>query len=555
VAPPPAQTPVFLDRVDVNLINVEVMVTDGRKSVTGLTRDDFVVIDDGEKVEITNFYAVESGLRSSEGMGTPEQAASAAVELPRERSFVVILVDNTFISPPQRWQIFAELRKRLDALLEGSQVMVASKDRTVMVEERFTSDRTKIDEAIERIARTGGAGGLTMAGERIILNQIGAGASPPIQGPSIGGGGSSLGASNLAQQDASLTMGMVQAHASAVFQDVRRSTHAIRAFLNSLAGLPGRKAILYVSDGIPLRPGELVFRAWFEKYGVYADEQRVFSVEEAVAEYDPTQEFVDMIGDAATNRVAFYPIASGLTPALSAISARNPGDIVTASFAIQNQAPATEGIRLLARATGGAVSTEIANFDNLLDQMKTDLSSFYSLGFNSRHDGDGKVHKIRVMVKRPGVQLRYLDTYRDKSPDERMEDLTLSTVLMEEGTNPLQAWVELGEMESEGRRYILPLEVKFPLGKLALIPEENVHRGSVSIFVVVRDDEGRISEPAKVPLPVSIPSENLAAAMSGAAAYATKIRLRSGEQTIGIGVRDDVANLSSTLNVKVNVGR
>jgi VWFA-related protein len=556
-APPQGQRPVFLDRIDVNLVNVEVMVSDGGKPVTGLTRDDFEVYDDGERVEITNFYAVESGLRSAAAPAGLEEADAAGATLPRERSFVVVLVDNAFISPPQRSQVFAGLRKQLDSLLfEGSRVMVVNKDRTIQIEQRFTSDRTKVEEAIERIAKTASQSNMTVAGERIVLRQIETGAAPTSENAQAIGSGGSLGAPDVAEVDAQVTMSGAHAHASAVFQNVRRSTHAIRAFLNSLAGLPGRKAILYVSDGLPLRPGELVFRYWFQKYGaVYADLVNVFSVEEAVAEYDTSEELVDLVADAATNRVAFYPIASGLTPALQAVSARNAGDVITGSFAIENQAPATHGLRLLARATGGAVSTEVANFESLLEQMRTDLNSFYSLGFNSPHEGDGKVHKVRVVVDRPGVQVRFLDTYRDKDPDQRMEDMTLSALLMDEGTNPLQAWVELGETESDGKRFVLPLQIKFPLGKLALVPEEKVHRGSVSIFVVVRDDEGRISDPQKIPLPVSIPNENILAAMSSAAAYATKIRLRSGDQTIGIGVRDDLANLSSTLNVKVNVGR
>ena len=50
----------FFDTVDVYVVNVEVIVTDqDGNPVTGLTRDDFEVFEDGKKVELTNFFAVE----------------------------------------------------------------------------------------------------------------------------------------------------------------------------------------------------------------------------------------------------------------------------------------------------------------------------------------------------------------------------------------------------------------------------------------------------------------------------------------------------------------
>src|SRR5688572_25929801 len=61
-APPENPEPTFFESIDVNVVNVEVYVTDkqGRR-VQGLTRDDFQVLEDGKPVEITNFYAVSGG--------------------------------------------------------------------------------------------------------------------------------------------------------------------------------------------------------------------------------------------------------------------------------------------------------------------------------------------------------------------------------------------------------------------------------------------------------------------------------------------------------------
>jgi len=59
-----AQTPV-IEKIDVNVVNVDVTVTDrAGNPVRGLTRDDFQILEDGKLQKVTNFYAVENGGRA-----------------------------------------------------------------------------------------------------------------------------------------------------------------------------------------------------------------------------------------------------------------------------------------------------------------------------------------------------------------------------------------------------------------------------------------------------------------------------------------------------------
>ena len=49
---------IFIDRVDVNVVNVEVFVTDrDGNRVADLTADDFEIYEDGRLVEVSNFYS------------------------------------------------------------------------------------------------------------------------------------------------------------------------------------------------------------------------------------------------------------------------------------------------------------------------------------------------------------------------------------------------------------------------------------------------------------------------------------------------------------------
>ena len=44
------------------------------------------------------------------------------------------------------------------------------------------------------------------------------------------------------------------------------SARQLNLLSRSMAGLPGRKALVYVSDGLSLRPGEALYHAWYNKY-------------------------------------------------------------------------------------------------------------------------------------------------------------------------------------------------------------------------------------------------------------------------------------------------
>ena len=64
--------PLFVQSIEVRVVELEVFVTDrDGNPVTGLTRDDFELIHDGQETVITNFYAVEGG-EETRGIEAPE---------------------------------------------------------------------------------------------------------------------------------------------------------------------------------------------------------------------------------------------------------------------------------------------------------------------------------------------------------------------------------------------------------------------------------------------------------------------------------------------------
>lgn len=555
----PRRHGIFIDSINVSLVNVDVVVTQDGRPVLGLTAEDFEVTDDGEPVEITHFYAVQGGYRQTaeaEKAGEVGAEPAAPADVPREDASIVVLVDNPFISATSRKRVFDALGRQLDALMEGgARVMLVTKDRQIRVVQPFTTDRDAIRSAIAEAEEAGASLDRYYLGSVGVVRQIESTvAGQSMSGGRPGGGGQSGGGSETTAQ-ARQAANALRAVTAEQFEEVRASLAVLGTFINSLAGLPGRKAVLYVCDRLPLRPGEQEWQVWFRKYGLaLGRELGVNSVDSQVREYDTSAHLSALLDDATASGIAFYPVSTGLGRR-SGFSADRASVSVTGA-PVSESAAASGGLRLLASATGGKAAIGVQTPDGFLGALQQDLSHYYSLAYPSPHRRDGKSHKIEVKVKRPGVEVRYLETYADKSSDEEMHDKTLTAVLLGTAENTFGVELTVAETKPlENGLVDVALEVRFPLSKLVLVPENKRHVGDVSIFLLVKSPEGAISAPAKVDVPIEIPNEEILAALSRKALYRTTVAMRPGEQTIAVAVRDEIGAESSTVRLDLNVGK
>ena len=561
---------IFIDTIDVNLVNIEVMVVDDDgQPVSGLTREDFVVRVDGQPVDITNFFAVEDGERvvpedetataAGESARDPDEGP-AALRTPEDHRFVIVFVDNGNIAPQHRKRVFEELREHLDHLMKpADRVMVVGQDGELRVEQPFTSDPERVTTAIDRLSKVTGRGALRALEPRLIQREIEEGEAPPgadlLAAGSTPSPGGPFGQSSF-PVDARRTFSRVTGYAQSGMAEGHRTLKVLERFVSSLAGLPGRKAIVYVSDGLELAPGEYLFRIWDYKYNSIANEEvGISNIDTEIDRYRLREPFNDLIARANANRVAFYTIEGGSDRGFGDVSAETTVAVVD-SLARTADGEREESLRALAYETGGVPLLNSSGVGNLLAQLDRDFSNYYSLGYPSPHKGDGKYHRVDVEVRREGVKARFLEGYRDKNADDRMTDQTLATLLHDVGDNPLGVQVEVGRQAPlQGKKgYSVPVMVKIPMSKLVLIPQDEAHLGRLSIFLAVADEQGRISDPQKIDVPVRVPDEQLVDAIGRMAGYAAQLQMRPGEQRLAIGVRDELAAVDSTLKLDIQVG-
>ena len=169
---------------------------------------------------------------------------------------LIVYVDNFNLRPGSRARVLRQLRDFLgQELRPRDRVMVASYDLGFAVRLLFTSDPAAIGAALTELEKLTARGSSTDLQRQQAFRQIMA-----IQEASV---------SDFTNPRPCPLDIARPAHEFAQLRrdEVMRSLGALTVLANSLSGVPGRKAVLYVSDGIPATPGEEVFQFLSELCG------------------------------------------------------------------------------------------------------------------------------------------------------------------------------------------------------------------------------------------------------------------------------------------------
>lgn len=537
---PPPEEPTFFEAIDVNVVSVDVIVSDRQGvPVSGLTQEDFEVMEDGKPVEVTNFYA--EAVKSVAAGGETPGASSVPDD---QRLYLVVVVDNQSLTVAARNRVlrsvetFLENRLRpedriLLASYEGGgirirtepgndpQVVVAALDKVIHETPWGQSQRMDLDSLLREMDQA------AMPAPDLVPGSL-----------QTSGGGERQ---DTSREQAQAVYAGVRVYVQRRYEEVRTTLRAMEQLVDSLAGLSGRKALLYVSGGLPMRPGEVVYRALEEKYRSSPSLNHGNPLE--ALGLDATPQLNKLMQHANANRVTFYPLV--VTDDTGGIQLR--GDIWTNELATAERFNNTASLSDLAGATGGIAALDPINPEPLLTRLRGDLASYYSLGYVSPTPRTDKSHKIEVRVKRPGLKVRHRETYQAKTGTDKAIERTLSALLLGEEHNPLGLAVELGD-EVRGKAGLeVEVTVKFPIANLVLLPREHYHEGRVNLFLSTRDLRGRSSDVVRVDVPIRVPNEQLLSVLSQTAAFKTKLLLRDEEHTVAVGMRDELGNADSAI--------
>ncbi|HEX3526879.1 MAG TPA: VWA domain-containing protein [Thermoanaerobaculia bacterium] len=525
--------PGYAESIDVRVVNLEVFVTDKTgKRVTGLTREDFQVLEDGRPVEVTNFFAVGG-----------EEPATA---LPEEQKLrLAIVLDDLSLGGPSRGRLLKALREQVIPRLrtDDTALVAIYTGSAVEVLQGLTADKRLLLAALDRVAASAPRGTERMAEGRRLLQDIDQAHAPE---------NTRL---ETAEDNAAVIYNTIRLYSQKRYEESRDALAALTDFVDILAGLPGRKSLLYVAGGLSMRPGEAFYRVWQKKFSQLSRQVGASSLD--AFSHDLTVAFSAMVQHANGNRITVYTL--GGTEELAGLSAGEGRSSWTPDIESLEQKNLTDSLLRLADGTGGLASVNAGDPGSTLAQMNDDFQSYYSLGIGSggKPGVEGKERKIEIVLRdRRDLVVRARSGHRERPDREQMTDRTRAALLLDSADNPLEVALEFTRETKKGAEQLeVEVLVKFPLAHLVLLPNGDFHEGKVSIWVSARDTDGRISPVREVTVPIRVPNDQILTVLGQNAAYKMPLVLHTGEHRIAVAVRDEIGHVESAVSVHFKPGQ
>ncbi|MCZ7651450.1 MAG: VWA domain-containing protein [Thermoanaerobaculia bacterium] len=541
---PPATGTAFGERIEVRVVNVDVVVTDrDGNPVVGLGPEEFAVYEDGALQELTNFAFVE-GPRLREGADGAWRPVTPDSSFRRR---LLLLVDNNFVEKPDRDRALAALQAYLDQSFDGSYEwgVMAVGDRAELLLP-FSADKLAVRAALDRIAVMP-----TQASryriDRFFLND-------PLRARRAQRGAASRDAASLGEDPSeAYTTGLrfeSRANLRRVLAAVERTTGALIQAFHAYGNLDGNKILVWVTGGVPMLP----------EYQQGGDGRAVTG---GVSQIDTEmrqmqQELRDLVDRVATeaNAAGFkvFPVKTGgLAPQVPQIDPTNRSSGNTFSqeaFSAPVEVDDTDSAQLsLALGTGGLylVSNDLEEAVSRLDRA---TSSYYLLGFSPARPPDDAFHPVRVEVRRPGLIARARRGYVDRPESDRFALYLASPPSFPKDPGSLPVALLL---DDQGRQGIVAA-AELPVSEIAFLPAGEELVGRVEVFLAVHGDGGGLLALERTTQELRFPAARRSEAMERTFRYAFRVRLDArGEVTFSLSVRDLATEESGTVSQRLRL--
>ncbi len=539
----------FIDELEVRDVRIDVVVSGSAGyPVLGLTQGDFELLVDGQPTPISQFVAFESesALRiegSNPGRRTPLQAD--------ERLFVTVLIDRTFLAPGDLSHTVDLLREFLTTLKSRDRVMLVTADPRAELLEPFESGPPRnIIDTLDDLVDRPGSGRSFVTDYRDLLDEL---------GPQRNYG-------SQAEHRAKATLARVEAFAAEGQLRMQRVAANLDQLIRQMAGLPGRRVLVYAGGRIPIGMGQELLGAWEQSYGenssfarlpegeggLDADsETMLFKTAPRVpSPGDDRELFAGIIQHANLAQVVLVPVDGGRSR--TGVTSRRGG------LGSGRGSSAVAGANSLmladfANSTGGRVLAAHGSDSRVWEPLTRELANFYRLTFSpSRATGKPAYEiEVRLRPERPGVEIRHPAAVAFPSLDQEAIDRIRAALVLGAEHNVLGIDLEVLGVEHGDFGTKASIRVRVPMPNLALVPSGEHHLGRLTLFALAADWDGLTSAPVKAVVPIRLSTDELLTALAGPVALTVEILLPRGADSVGVGVRDHFASQFSTTVVEL----
>lgn len=510
------------ESIEVRVASIDVVVTDkAGKAVAGLTKDDFVLLENGHEQPLTNFYEVrgEELTATATGPAPAEPQAEALPKETRNRRFVLFF-DDYSMHAAKRKAILAALDRFVDAhVAPGDTMSIVQWFRGIHVIVPYTGDKHALHSAIEELRRRPTTA--TAENEEGRIKAFCQMQATNFSPRALPGYGQQLCKTSVDQYEMEATATLRQ-----LLGDLQRTTSA-------LAGVDGKKVLVLAGSQLPERPGlELRHFANVLFGGIGAAGQAVMQT------HSERITIEKMARAANANGVTIYTLDTQEQHSVASAETSLEFDPMEDFTRFINSAASYEA---LARITGGVAVTQATSFDAAFETVAHDLTSYYSLGYRPRDTANTSDRSVVVRAKNGAYRVRSRKSFAVKTADEQVGDRVIANIFHDgvSGDWPLE--VRFGRPAKNGRNFNVPIEVRFP-ARISLLPQDGALAGGFTVYIAVGDADGRMSDVAKRPQTIRIPPASETALRSKPFVFTATVMMRPGNNTLSVAVVDSISN-------------
>jgi VWFA-related protein len=533
----------LVETIEVRVANIDVVVHDrSGHSVVGLTKDDFEVLDDGVPQKITNFYEVRRGEESS---GDSSSSPDEQVPLQVRQRRIVIFVDSASLTPARKSAVLQSVQRFIDQKLRPEdRCMLVSWRVYTQIVTPFTNDREALKRGLDTIGHLSPFGAASRGSVDLLKAQIHQEFDMAVESQN-----DPIPVTSFTRAYENSRLAVSRMGEELVAQE-RQLLDALDAVATNMAGLDGKKVLVFVSESLPMNPAADLYRYINNLFGPYLNRNQVLDFETSlgVVGNDISSEMAQMARDTSANGITMYAIGAAASD--SDFSAENTGSIDYA-YTFARDANTSQSLESIATLTGGVAITRTSNFDLAFDTIERDLSSYYSLGYKPAGEG-GYQHTIVVKVKNPAYRVRWRQAFVVKSTDEQMADRAVANLYVDSTANQWPVSVRVGRSKRDGRYFQIPVQVVIP-STLTLIPQGDRLAGSFTVYFAVGDASGRTSTILRRPEDVSFPASAEATVRAKPMILTTAFRVRGGESLLSVAIIDQLSGTMGFARAKIVV--
>ncbi|MEO8025731.1 MAG: VWA domain-containing protein [Bryobacteraceae bacterium] len=472
-------------RVTTRLVQVGVIVRDKNGPVTDLKKEDFKLFERGKERRIAAFSMAASGVPATgSGVKMPPNIFSNRFDrsAAAPSSVTILLIDGLNTLLMDQKLVRKSAIELLDTLKPQDRVALYTLGRELRVVHDFTND---FDELKATIAKTKGL----VTG----MDSAKTDAEKLEDGPGLSGA--------WAAQDATIALGAVQ-------NRVTRTADALAAIGRHLAGVPGRKSLIWVSGSFPI--GEGLSGGSVAKPRLPPPQATAGPVVGGIPRGTPTQDFGSSMPAMTIYRDELDKVTRALSEANIALYPVDARGLVAQSVERPTAPSAPEGIdtmRLLADRTGGKA---FFNTNDLLAAMRGAIEDgrvSYTLSFYpDPNELDGKFHDLKVKVDRRSVDVRYRTGYAavaDDASGQRDAGEELRAAAM----RPLDS-TELGVSARAdlvaGATPALRVAVSIDLSDVQVDQQGDRWVGKLDLYLLQIGVDGKVLDTSGVGIPINL---------------------------------------------------